>query len=90
MAGRAFESAQRGKRQPANPPPPSAPTGACPKTPKMDDPVNKCCLTHCLTPILFCEEGVKRLGCPDGAGKAEAGQDDHWEAENETEHTKWA
>jgi hypothetical protein len=45
MAGRTFASAQRGKRQPANPPPPSPTTGACPKTSKVDGPVNKRRLT---------------------------------------------
>jgi type I restriction enzyme, R subunit len=46
VAGRTFASAQRGKRQPANPSPPSPTTGACPKTSKVDGSVNKRCLTH--------------------------------------------
>ena len=48
MAGRTFASAQRGKRQPANPSPPSPTTGACPKTSKVDGSVNK----RRLTPFL--------------------------------------
>jgi hypothetical protein len=44
MAGRTFAPAQRGKRQSANPSPPSGTAGVCPKISKVDGSVNKRCL----------------------------------------------
>jgi hypothetical protein len=41
------------KRQQANPPPPSATAGACPKTPKVDGSIKKCCMTSILPSLFF-------------------------------------
>jgi hypothetical protein len=34
------------------------------------------------------KEGVKRLGCVDGTSQAKAGEQDGWEAENESGHRR--